>query len=139
MHDSRPKLTQELLGSLTLPATAGSQAHPGVLDVPEGLAALSPVAGHQDPVVQSSAAWAIKDATVVQLELPLVGLNGHRHGLVGHSLHMGREATSAGSTVHMQGCPLAADKLMLLFANSGVRHTLLQLKTHDVTAVCKGG
>ena len=60
--------------------------HPGVLDQPVGLAALRAVANYQHAVVQSGAALAIEDAAVVQLELPLVCLNGHRDWLVRHCL-----------------------------------------------------
>ena len=38
-------------------------------------------------MVQSGATFTIKDAPIVQLELTLVCLNGHRHWLMGHRLH----------------------------------------------------
>ena len=37
-------------------------------------------------MVQSCAALTVKDSAIVQLELALVGLNGHRHRLVRDSL-----------------------------------------------------
>lgn len=60
---------------------------PRVLDDPEVLAVLGAVPHHQDAVVQSGAALAIKDAALVQLELALVSLNGHADGLACHRLH----------------------------------------------------
>ena len=52
------------------------------------------IADNQHAVVQSGAAGRVKDAAGVQLELALVGLNGHADGLVGSRLHnCGRHQT----------------------------------------------
>ena len=63
---------------------------PGVFHDPVVSAVLArdigAIANEQDTVVQLRAAGGIKDASSVQLELPLVSLNGHTDWLVSHSL-----------------------------------------------------
>ncbi len=60
---------------------------PRVFDNPVILAILRTVADDQHAMVQGSAALLIKDATAVQLELPLVCLDGHTDWLAAHSLY----------------------------------------------------
>ena len=71
-------------------AAAVCPCSPGVLHDPVVSAVLAldigAIAHKQDTVVQLSAAGGVEDATSVQLELPLVSLNGHTDWLVGHSL-----------------------------------------------------
>lgn len=45
------------------------------------------IADNQDAMVKGGAAGRVEDAARVQLELALVGLNGHADGLVGRRLH----------------------------------------------------
>ena len=64
----------------------GENCSPGVLDYPvvscrvfaiKGLCMLRAVADNQDPMVQGCATGGCEDTASIQLELPLISLNGN--------------------------------------------------------------
>ena len=90
---------QEAVAAALCPGSPGVLHDPVVSAVRAVLARVSAVAHEQDTVVQLRAAGGIKDASSIQLELPLVSLNGHTDWLIGHSLQGQRWNSESRSSV----------------------------------------